>query len=83
MPPSAGRHASPFSMVRKPLPASLAKGIPITEVSRWLGHKSIEVTRQIYGHLVPASWDRARTILDDARRRPAPAAAGQPVLIAC
>ena len=23
---------------------------------------------QIYGHLVPASWDRARTILDDARR---------------
>ncbi len=47
---------------------ALAKGIPITEVSRWLGHKSIEVTHQIYGHLVPASWDRARTVLDDARR---------------
>ena len=31
----------------------LAEGIPITEVSRWLGHKSIEVTHQIYGHLVP------------------------------
>ena len=27
-----------------------------------------EVTRQIYGHLVPASLDRARTVLDDARR---------------
>ena len=27
---------------------SLAEGIPITEVSRWLGHKSIEVTHQIY-----------------------------------
>lgn len=26
--------------------ASLAPGIPITEVSRWLGHKSIEVTHQ-------------------------------------
>ncbi len=47
---------------------ALAKGIPITEVSRWLGHKSIEVTHQIYGHLVPTSWDRARTVLDDARR---------------
>jgi integrase len=28
----------------------LAEGIPITEVSRWLGHKSIEVTHQIYGN---------------------------------
>ena len=36
---------------------ALACGIPITEVSRWLGHKSIEVTHQIWGHLVPASWD--------------------------
>lgn len=45
---------------------ALAQGIPITEVSRWLGHKSIEVTHQIYGHLVPSSWDRARTALDEA-----------------
>jgi integrase len=29
---------------------SLAEGIPITEVSRWLGHKSIEVTHRIYGN---------------------------------
>jgi hypothetical protein len=47
---------------------ALAHGIPITEASRWLGHKSIEVTHQIYGHLVPTSWDRARTVLDDAAR---------------
>jgi integrase len=47
---------------------SLAHGIPINEASRWLGHKGIEVTHQIYGHLVPTSWDRARTVLDDARR---------------
>jgi integrase len=45
---------------------ALAKGIPITEVSRWLGHKSIEVTHRIYGHLVPSSWDRARHVLDEA-----------------
>ena len=66
---------------------ALAHGIPITEVSRWLGHKSIEVTHQIYGHLVPTSWDRARTVLDDARRAgPAPVnwqPARKPVLNPC
>jgi integrase len=45
---------------------ALAEGIPITDVSRWLGHKSIEVTHQIYGHLVPANFNRARTTLDAA-----------------
>jgi hypothetical protein len=53
---------------------ALAEGIPITEVSRWLGHRSIEVTHQIYGHLVPNSLGRARTALDHAyqknRRQP-------------
>jgi len=55
---------------------ALAEGIPITEVSRWLGHKSIEVTHQIYGHFVPSSFDRARTALDNAYqvdRRQSPA----------
>jgi integrase len=53
---------------------ALAEGIPITEVSRWLGHKNIEVTHQIYGHLIPSSFDRARAALDQAyqesRRHP-------------
>ena len=48
---------------------ALAEGIPITEVSRWLGHKSIEVTHQIYGHLVPNSFQRARTALDAAYQK--------------
>jgi integrase len=59
---------------------ALAEGIPITEVSRWLGHKSIEVTHQIYGHLVPSSFDRARTALDTAyqkSRRQSPRKAGR------
>jgi integrase len=48
---------------------ALAEGIPITEVSRWLGHKSIEVTHQIYGHLVPSSFARARAALDAAYQK--------------
>lgn len=44
--------------------ACLAGGIPITDVSKWLGHRNIQVTYGIYGHLVPESWDRARRVLD-------------------
>ena len=43
---------------------SLANGVPITDVSRWLGHRNINTTYSIYGHLVPSSWDSARAILD-------------------
>ncbi len=45
---------------------ALAEGIPITDVSRWLGHKTIEITYRIYGHLVPEAAGRARKILDEA-----------------
>ena len=48
---------------------ALAEGIPITEVSRWLGHKSIEVTHQIYGHLVPSSFERASAAIDAAYQK--------------
>jgi len=48
---------------------ALAEGVPITDVSRWLGHKSIEVTHQTYGHLVPANFNRARGALDAAYHR--------------
>ncbi|MGW5114410.1 tyrosine-type recombinase/integrase [Streptomyces noursei] len=47
---------------------ALAHGIPIHEVSRWLGHKSIKTTVDVYGHLVPASWDRCRTVMQTALR---------------
>jgi integrase len=42
----------------------LTSGIPITDVSKWLGHRDINVTHQIYSHLVPESWDRACEVLD-------------------
>jgi integrase len=70
-PPSPADSPEPHHLYAS---TALAEGIPITEVSRWLGHKSIEVSHQIYGHLEPSSFDRARTALDAAyqkgRRRP-------------
>jgi integrase len=43
---------------------SLSSGIPITDVSRWLGHANINTTYATYGHLVPETWDKAREVLD-------------------
>lgn len=45
---------------------ALAAGIPIHEVSRWLGHRSVKTTVDIYGHLVPESWGRCRDIVQSA-----------------
>jgi integrase len=45
---------------------ALAQGVPISEVSRWLGHKSITTTVDLYGHLVPEASGRARDALDRA-----------------
>jgi integrase len=42
----------------------LAQGVPITDVAEWLGHRSIQVTYGVYGHLVPSAWDSARSALD-------------------
>jgi site-specific recombinase XerD len=53
---------------------ALAHGIPVHEVSRWLGHRSIKTTVDVYGHLVPASWDRCRTVMQNALRPGASAA---------
>ncbi|WP_370026117.1 tyrosine-type recombinase/integrase [Planotetraspora sp. GP83] len=47
---------------------ALAEGVPISEVSRWLGHESITTTVDLYGHLVPEASERARTALDNAFR---------------
>jgi integrase len=51
---------------------ALANGVPIHEVSRWLGHKSIKTTVDIYGHLVPGAWNRCREIMQQALRPGSP-----------
>ncbi|MFJ9362160.1 tyrosine-type recombinase/integrase [Streptomyces mirabilis] len=52
---------------------ALAHGIPLHETSRWLGHRSIKTTVDVYGHLVPASWDRCRAVMQNALRPDGPA----------
>jgi integrase len=47
---------------------ALAEGVPISEISRWLGHRSITTTVDLYSHLVPEASGRARDALDKAFR---------------
>ncbi|WP_411083063.1 tyrosine-type recombinase/integrase [Streptomyces sp. cmx-18-6] len=55
---------------------ALANGVPIHEVSRWLGHRSVKTTVDIYGHLLPSAWDRCREVLQHAMRPASPADEG-------
>lgn len=43
----------------------LGKGVPITDVAQWLGHRDVRVTYRIYGHLVPSAAARAIAVLDE------------------
>ncbi|MFJ4911308.1 tyrosine-type recombinase/integrase [Streptomyces sp. NPDC088726] len=57
---------------------ALANGVPIHEVSRWLGHRSVKTTVDIYGHLLPSAWDRCRDVLQRAMRPVSPDATSRP-----
>jgi Phage integrase family len=55
---------TPHSLRHAFVSALLARGVPITDVAQWAGHKDINVTYAIYGHLVPNAADRAVSVLD-------------------
>ena len=45
---------------------TLAAGIPILDVARWLGHATTTETTTTYGHLLPEATTRTRDALDQA-----------------
>jgi integrase len=51
---------------------ALGAGVPVLEVSRWLGHASITETTDTYGHLLPEATRRTREALDQAWSRVIP-----------
>jgi integrase len=42
----------------------LSRGVPITDVARWLGHRNINETYLTYSHFMPEAEDRAVSTLD-------------------
>jgi integrase len=45
--------------------AQLGRGVPIGDVSEWLGHQDIRTTDRTYRHLMPNAAARSRAALDD------------------
>jgi integrase len=56
---------TPHSLRHAFASALLARNVPITDLAKWLGHKNINVTYAVYGHLVPSSLVRAVSVLDE------------------
>ena len=56
---------TPHSLRHAFASAMLGKGVPITDVAHWLGHRDVRVTFRIYGHLVPSAAARAIAVLDE------------------
>lgn len=55
---------TPHSLRHAFVSALLSRGVPITDVATWLGHRNINVTYATYGHLVPSSLERAQEVLN-------------------
>jgi integrase len=59
------RGFTPHSLRHAFASVMLGKGVPITDVAQWLGHRDVRVTYRIYGHLVPSAAARAIAVLDE------------------
>ena len=55
---------TPHSLRHAFASAMLARGVQITELAHFLGHRDINVTHQVYGHLLPSAANRAVAALD-------------------
>jgi integrase len=55
---------TPHSLRHAYASAMLARGVQITELAHYLGHRDINVTHQVYGHLLPSAAKRAVAALD-------------------
>jgi integrase len=49
---------------------ALAKGVPLIDVARWLGHANPTTTLAISGHVVPDQRDRPAAAFENVGRAP-------------
>lgn len=55
---------TPHSLRHAFASALLTRGVAITDVAHWLGHRDISITFGTYGHLIPSAAARATSVLD-------------------
>ncbi|MFG2727813.1 tyrosine-type recombinase/integrase [Streptomyces canus] len=44
--------------------AGLSKGVPVTDMAEWLGHRDPRITHQKYAHVMPDAPERLRSLMD-------------------
>lgn len=44
--------------------AGLSKGVPVTDMAEWLGHRDPRITHQTYAHVMPDAPERLRSLMD-------------------
>ncbi|MEV5678484.1 MULTISPECIES: tyrosine-type recombinase/integrase [unclassified Streptomyces] len=44
--------------------AGLSKGVPVTDMAEWLGHRDPRITHQTYAHVMPEAPERLRSLMD-------------------
>jgi integrase len=59
----AGRH--PHSLRHQYATSLLSANAPIHIVSKYLGHRSVEITSRVYAHVLPSDFGRVRDVLDN------------------
>jgi integrase len=55
---------TPHSLRHAFVSALLTRGVAITDVAKWVGHRDISITFGTYGHLVPSAAAKAVSVLD-------------------
>lgn len=70
------RDYTPHDLRRKWATVTLTNGVAIHEVSRWLGHQSIKITVDQYGHLTQDGRERCRQVVTKTFQGYLPEAAG-------
>jgi integrase len=68
-------HRSPYALRHTFASFAIAAGVPLFELSRFMG-TSVEQIGRTYGHLLPDSLERAKTALDSFLAAPAEANRG-------
>lgn len=44
--------------------AGLSKGVPVTDMAEWLGHRDPKITHHTYAHVMPDAPERLRSLMD-------------------
>jgi integrase len=55
----------PHSLRHGYVSALLGRGVPLTDIAPWVGHRDISKLYKVYGHLLPDAEDRALAVLAD------------------